>query len=280
MEEKRDHKIYVYTNKVNGKVYVGRTCVPLKKRAGYNGVAYKGCPLFWRAIQKYGWENFKGEIIEEGLNNEEATEKEIYYIRYFEASSPLKGYNILDTTFNNSVYSDENRESRSRKFSGEGNPMYAYEYTEEQKEKMRERNLGINNPFYGKHHSQETIDIIKEKLKVYYETHESPSKGRKLTEEQRKRLSESKKGKYCGKDSHRYGIRHTEESKRKISEHLKGRVPWNRVKVMCVETGEIFNSAQEACNLKGIDNSAILKCCKGRNHTAGGYHWEYVNEPD
>jgi hypothetical protein len=32
-EEKKGHKIYKYTNKVNGKVHIGRTCRSLTERA-------------------------------------------------------------------------------------------------------------------------------------------------------------------------------------------------------------------------------------------------------
>ena len=84
MEEKRDHKIYRYINKVNGKVYIGRTCQSLKKRAGAKGIQYQKCTYFWRTIQKYGWENFEGEIIEEGLNDEEATERELFWMNQYQ----------------------------------------------------------------------------------------------------------------------------------------------------------------------------------------------------
>lgn len=42
-EIKRDHKIYKYTNIVNGKISIGRTCQTLEKRAGSRGQNYKSC---------------------------------------------------------------------------------------------------------------------------------------------------------------------------------------------------------------------------------------------
>ena len=62
ISDERKYKLYVYTNKVNGKKYVGQTCKTLKRRAGKNGSGYYTCPIFSKAIQKYGWENFKSCI--------------------------------------------------------------------------------------------------------------------------------------------------------------------------------------------------------------------------
>ena len=41
--------IYIYKNKVNGKVYIGQTCETLARRAR-GGYGYKGCPHFYNAI--------------------------------------------------------------------------------------------------------------------------------------------------------------------------------------------------------------------------------------
>lgn len=39
-----------------------------------------------------------------------------------------------------------------------------------------------------------------------------------------------------------------------------------------------FESAMMAERLMGIDHSSIIKCCKGKIKTAGGYVWRYVDE--
>ena len=56
--------IYCYTSP-SGKKYIGKTKTSLKERAKNNAKGYKGCPVFYNAIQKYGWENFEVEILEE-----------------------------------------------------------------------------------------------------------------------------------------------------------------------------------------------------------------------
>ena len=47
-------------------------------------------------------------------------------------------------------------------------------------------------------------------------------------------------------------------------------------KVLCVETKIIYNSLKEAGIINGVRASDISACCRGRQKTAGGYHWEYA----
>lgn len=49
-------------------------------------------------------------------------------------------------------------------------------------------------------------------------------------------------------------------------------------KVLCVETGNIYNSFHDAARITGIGIAGINMCCNGRYNrkTAGGYHWKYV----
>lgn len=79
-----------------------------------------------------------------------------------------------------------------------------------------------------------------------------------------KRVSEAIKGK-----------KHSEEAKRKMSETRKGRKPtWRMKKVLCIETGETFESTRDASRKTGIGN--ISQVCNGKYKTAGGYHWRFV----
>lgn len=47
--------------------------------------------------------------------------------------------------------------------------------------------------------------------------------------------------------------------------------------VRCIETGVIYNGTREAGRQTGLDPSSIVKVCKGKLKTCGGYHWEYVD---
>lgn len=46
--------------------------------------------------------------------------------------------------------------------------------------------------------------------------------------------------------------------------------------VFCIELNRCFNSSREAERELSIFHSCINDCCKGKAHTAGGYHWKYV----
>lgn len=49
-------------------------------------------------------------------------------------------------------------------------------------------------------------------------------------------------------------------------------------RVRCIETGQVFDSIKEAEQTFGIHRNCIYHCLAGRQKTAGGYHWEYVEE--
>lgn len=84
--------IYKITNKSNGKIYIGKTERTPELRFQEHCRAYKkeenkDRPLY-RAMLKYGVDNFSFEVIEETL---EPNEREQYWIEYYQ--SYQKGYN-------------------------------------------------------------------------------------------------------------------------------------------------------------------------------------------
>ena len=86
--------IYCYTSP-SGKKYVGQTVQTIFARAkGMNGKGYKRCGVFYKAIQKYGFENFKVEILEEAPI-ELLDEKEQEWIDFLNTQVP-NGYNITE----------------------------------------------------------------------------------------------------------------------------------------------------------------------------------------
>lgn len=48
--------------------------------------------------------------------------------------------------------------------------------------------------------------------------------------------------------------------------------------VFCLELQKHFKSASEASRQTGVCRPNITKCCQGKLHTAGGYHWSYFKE--
>jgi group I intron endonuclease len=90
----RTYRVYMYTNTVNSKKYVGITCTSLSKRAGVNGRQYKGSPFFYDAILKYGWDKFKGEILQDKLTKKDAAEFEKCTIDKHKTQQRALGYNL------------------------------------------------------------------------------------------------------------------------------------------------------------------------------------------
>lgn len=77
----------------NGKVYIGITGQKPTVRWA-NGKGYSKNSSVRDAIDKYGWENVKHEILFENLTEKEAKAKEIQLIKKYDANDPLYGYNI------------------------------------------------------------------------------------------------------------------------------------------------------------------------------------------
>lgn len=81
--------VYKYTSP-SSKSYIGQTIHSLIERSGLNGYKYKTCPIFFSAIKKYGFNNFKVEILGE-YPLSELDKWEQYWIEYYD--SYKKGYN-------------------------------------------------------------------------------------------------------------------------------------------------------------------------------------------
>lgn len=92
--------IYKITNLINNKVYIGQTIEALEKRfckhssnSRSNRDCYKQI-YFYKAIKRYGLNNFIPEIIVEGNYNKLLlNDLEKHFIRLYNSNNPSKGYN-------------------------------------------------------------------------------------------------------------------------------------------------------------------------------------------
>lgn len=48
-------------------------------------------------------------------------------------------------------------------------------------------------------------------------------------------------------------------------------------RVLCVETGQIFESVDQASRFLGVSQMAISKACNGKSKTCKKLHWEFVD---
>lgn len=83
--------VYKHTNPENGLVYYGIAEDYLERWD--NGFGYQANKQFWNDIVKYGWRNFKHEIIFENLTREEAKFYEGLLIQETQSYLPENGYN-------------------------------------------------------------------------------------------------------------------------------------------------------------------------------------------
>lgn len=67
----------------SGRIYIGITKNSTTRRWGKEGNGYKRCVLFYRAIQKYGWDNMKHEVLFSGLAEKKAKYLEVELIRHY-----------------------------------------------------------------------------------------------------------------------------------------------------------------------------------------------------
>lgn len=124
----KDYCVYMHKNKINGKVYIGITKQKPEYRWG-DGEGYKN-QMFYKAIQKYGWQSFEHIILFENLSKIQAEQKEIELIKEYESHCSKKGYNILYDTNKNKTERNLQKKRKQR------------EVKEITREKLRKANLG------------------------------------------------------------------------------------------------------------------------------------------
>lgn len=185
----------------SGKIYIGITSRTIKERiySGYDNKFIK------KEISNCGWESVKKEELYQIENEEDAFQKEIDMIKFYDSTNPEIGYN------------------------------------------------------------QSTGG-------------QAPHKGSKMSPKNKEQLIERLKN-----NKYHLNQKHTEETKRKISELHKGKHHSRKTefparRVICIQTGEIFESLNMAERATGVNHSKISMVCQGKRKSANGFTWKYVVE--
>ena len=154
--------IYITTNLINGKKYIGRRKSKEFLKEGYlgSGVHLKN------AIKKYGKENFKVELIEECDNWYQLVFRETYHIVKHDAVDSDMYYNVSyggpNEGFvdggNNIAKSDYARTINSEKHKGKKMPKGFAEH-------QRQIHLGKPSGMKGHAHSKETKEFLSQKTR-------------------------------------------------------------------------------------------------------------------
>lgn len=280
-------KIYKHQNKINGKCYIGQTCRKNVSERWNNGKGYNGT-IFAKAIEKYGWDNFDHEIIEDNiLTQEEANEREQYWIEYY-GSYGENGYNMTRGGDDRSdkgleVYQIDPetlkviKEYKSALFASRenNNATIAFCCNREEKYKHYVKAAGFYwcykkdwsenwQPKIGFEHRVCQIDKNGNLVKIW----ESMSKAASSIHRGISTLRRAIKCRY--KCANFYWCNKDELNNFEIPDSR-----YHTRKVICVETGKVYNSIKEAEQEAHVH---IRDCLTGRVNRAGGCHWKYVGE--
>lgn len=221
----------------SNKKYFGKTIYSLKRRMNqHKNSAINNKPqYFYNAIRKYGFEQFKWNIIEtiqadtkNDLVNK-LNEKEIYWIKTEKTNEREYGYNSSKGgdggDFNSGKkHTEKTKQKMSNSHKGKTftdnhkfnlSKSIKISITEEERKKRSIRASGINNPMYGK-------KSIMNGIKVSQQTKENIRKGTLLAM-QRPEVKEKLKNKKLmfGESNGMFGQNHTEKTKEQISKNIK-----------------------------------------------------------
>lgn len=297
MENKINNKnyiVYKHTSPSN-KAYVGVTSKTLLERSGINGIHYKKNKYFYSAIQKYGWDKFKHEILCSHLTKEEASKQEKYFVSFYHTNNPKYGYNH---TSGGEIHFDFNEDIKniiSEKTRNQWKNPYIHDKMVQGLKKshngqLSEKQIKANTERRGTHLSEATKEKMKGKVpwnkgKVgclsedtlykmsFARIGKSPSnKGTHLSEEQKRLISIKTKD----------GM-NKPEIKQKLRDRNKkrtGKVFKNYIfqytydgKLLNIYAGEV-----NASKASGVSKCAIHNCISGKSKTAGGCIWKKVSK--
>jgi len=205
--------VYLLTNDVNGKIYVGQTIQTLEKRISEhknnsnnpNSNSYN--THLSKAIRMHGWDNFKVEVIKILPNQKQLDDTERLCITFFDSTNRENGYNIkengnlgkkrsdetklkMSIAQTGRVVSDETKKKMSEAQSGEKHYNWCGKCSDETKALISKATSGEKNHNFGKKASDET-KVLLSKAKSG-ENH--PMFGKKLSDEHKEKISKANKG--------------------------------------------------------------------------------------
>lgn len=239
--------IYKTTNLINGRQYIGKD--------SKNNPNYLGSGAFLkRAIQKYGKENFKKEILEVCSSQQELIKREEYWLNYYNAGNNPIFYNMHN-------------------YSSGG--VLGKSHSIETRKKLSEFQLGAKHHFYGKHLSEDHRKKLSESMRgekcFWY--------GKKRSESARAKMSES----HRGEKNPNFGKPLSDDHKRKIGESQSGEKGNNfKGYVVCISGVYIGmkKTSKEWCEILGVNKTNFHTHLSGKWYKKGikGNSFNWKNE--
>ena len=249
--ENLTHKIgFIYRlTSPNGKIYIGQTINFEQRCRKYKYKAFKGQIKLWNSCEKYNWNPIETIEIIEICKKDELDIREKYWIEKYDSynnglNSDLGGNSRLGFKHSPETKEKLSLANKGKKHSNETKQKISF-YCRNRSEEINKK---ISDSNKGKRHSDETKIKIREK-----------NLGKKLTNEQRLKISINNLG-----NKKRLNKTHSNETKKKISEKKKGISNIDEsFKIICITTGEIFRSQQDAATKLNLKQSSISRVCNG-----------------
>lgn len=239
--------VYLITNIVNGKMYVGQTN-NAEKRFKEHMYARENCTSLARAVRKYGAESFRCDILAECFSRDEMNETERMFIESIGTMAP-DGYNlrtggdvgskraresVLKNTESTKAWWDSHPEEKAR--------MSEVKRAQWRDDGYRNAHSGDNHHMSGVNRPEYVIDAMRSGIR-------------------------------------RWWLENREEGLERL-EAMRESARLKRMKrVRCVDTGIVYGSIEDAgreCGIKATNH--ITSVCRGRRKTCGGFRWEYVDD--
>lgn len=262
----------------SGKRYIGITRQIPQKRWN-NGKGYYYNVHFNRAIQKYGWNNIRHEVIVENLTEEEACECEKKYIAKYNTTDPAHGYNLTsggeigyqltDACKNklrktHKALNKDGRNSKRNIGGANATAKTVYQYTRQ----------GALIDEYSSVSGAARILVLSGKAKSFDSAREAimnAANHRLITIKGYKTTIQSAYGykwSYVKKLATDCDIKIKERNShtRTISQYSK-----------CGEYIKTYSSIKEAADKLGVKQAHITQCARGQRISAHGYLWAYAD---
>jgi group I intron endonuclease len=155
--EAKKFYVYLITNILRGRVYVGKTSGSNPTKRWYKhqkNLSYEyacdECPKLYNSMRKYGIANFSFEVIEEWDNEDYAYQREAELVEFYD--SVRFGLNC--------------KTGGKGGLSGSRNPMWGKGYLIAGEKNGMYGMTGDKNPMFGKKHTPEIVAGIKERNRV------------------------------------------------------------------------------------------------------------------
>lgn len=270
--EERKFVVYKHTSP-SDKVYIGITCQEPSKR-WMKGLGYQNNNYFFRAINKYKWNNFKHEILFENLTEEEAIKQEADLIELFMSYLPQFGYNIKKASKGKETLRQDTKIKIgiANKRSG---------YTEKRKKALDKAHESLRNRPSSEHpNSKKVVCLNNNKI---YPNMMTASKDLGISRQSIQAI--------CKKEiKHAQGyilllydeyLVTTKEQIDNLFKDINKKKVTRNHKIICVTTGEVFSSINDAVNKYNAKN--ISAVCRGIRKSAGNINgtpleWMYYED--